>query len=585
MALLDGIKQWLATIKDKREELYMLKVKGALERMNNLQVYNPYRAGLPSSLYNDNKFTIDINEAYVWYQGDETALGDFYNNKTGMTDNVKEQSYFWYASPTDGSVRRVHSGLPKLISDTWPTVLFGNGYGINVTAYLEDGKEDVERQEQVKEMVDLLVAQDGINLKELMEKSASVESWAGDVAWKIAIDTTISPYPLLMASDPRNYEPIRVKGVLIGVKFKDYKEIDNGNKKDKYIINEIYTTDRVDGTSLIVYTADKVKDNGKIEAVQLSTVADSEIQALLEQNGVVVAEDGLSATIRFNGLKGILAWHKPNKINNADGYQAIYGESDYKGNYSNFDSFDEALSVLIEEARTNKDIRYIPTTMLAKDENGRSRRLDEFVRNYKVVEANPDQNAKNEITFSHFADKTVDHLKKAETFLGLSCAVAKISPLTLGITSAIGVANSDKTLQERSRVTAETRKKKLELWEIFLERVIYKLCEVYNYMWTVYPEVKNRASFEAIPATEKDITVNVTFPDYNEMGLLDRAKEWVEVLLKGGISTDQYVETVYGDDMTAEQKLRESNQLKIEKNIGINNPEALNINDLTEAEQ
>lgn len=585
MALLDGIRQWLATIKDKRDEAYMLKVKGALERMNNLQVYNPYKAGLPSSLYSDNKFTIELNEAYVWYQGKEQALSDYYKDYTGLTENMKESSYFWYASPDDGSVRRVHSGLPKLVSDTMATVLFGNGYDATVTAYLENGEVDTARAEQLQEMIDLLMAQDGINLKALMEKSASVESWAGDVAWKIAIDTEISPYPLLMASDPRNYEPLVIKGVLIGIKFKDYKEINVGNKKQKYIINEIYTTDKKDNTSLIVYTVDQVKDSGKIEEVSLSSVADDDIQALIQQQGVEVSEDGMSATIRFNGLKGILAWHKPNKINSADGYQAIYGESDYKGAISNFDSFDEALSVLIEEARTNKDIRYIPDQMLPKDSNGKTMKFNDFVRNYKEVHINPDQNSKNEITFSHFADKTIDHLKKAETFLGLACASMKISPLSLGLTNVIGMANSDKTLQERSRVTAETRKKKLELWEIYLERVMYKLVEVYNYMWNTYPEVKARASFESIPATEKDITINVTFPDYNEMGILDRAKEWVVVLAQGGLSTEQYVENVYGDDMTKEQKLKEVNQLKIEKNIGVNNPEALTINDLVEAEE
>jgi len=586
MGIINSINQWLTTLKDNREAKEINKLRGLLDKMNKLQVYNPYRAGIPKSLYDDNKFTKQLSESYVWFQGQESALNDFYKGKTGITENSQEASYFWYASPEDGSVRRVHSGLPKLISITMPTVLFGNGYKINATAYQEDGASvDELRSQEIQEVIDLLAAQQGINVKQLLEQSSITESWAGDVAWKIAIDTTLSPYPILMASDPRNYEPIVQKGITIGIKFKDYVEVETTNgKKVKYIINEIYTTDSKDGTSLIVYTVDMVKENGNRVSVQLNQVPDENINALINQPSVILSEDGLSATIRFDGLKGMLAWHKPNRVNASDGYNSLYGESDHVGNFSNYDAIDEAGSVIIEEARMNKDIRYIPDEMLQRDDNGRVIRLNDFVRNYKVVRHNPDQNSKNEMTFSHFADKTQQHLEKWKVFLGLACANASVSPLTLGLTNVVSMANSDKTLQERSRVTLEMRKKKLQLWGDFLEKAFYKLLETYNYMWNTYPEVKARASFEAVEASEMDMTINVSFADYNEMGVLDRAKEWSVVLTQGGISHEQYVERVYGDDMTKEQKMKEVNTIKIEKNIGLNNPELLTLADLEETQ-
>ena len=573
-------------MKDNREAKEINKLRGLLEKMNKLQVYNPYRAGIPQSLYDDNKFTKQLSECYVWFQGQESALNDFYKGRTGVTENSQEASYFWYASPEDGSIRRVHSGLPKLISDTMPTVLFGNGYKVNATVYQEDGESvDELATKEIQEVIDLLSIQQGINIKTMLEQSAATESWAGDVAWKIAIDTSLSPYPILMASDPRNYEPIVIKGITVGIKFKDYIEAESTNgKKLKYIINEIYTTDSKDDTSLIVYTVEMVKDNGNRVSVPLNQVPDENIMSLINQQGVILSDDGLSATIRFNGLKGMLAWHKPNRVNASDGYNALFGESDHIANFSNYDALDEAGSVIIEEARMNKDIRYIPDEMLMRDDNGRVQRLNDFVRNYKVVRHNPDQNSKNEMTFSHFTDKTQQHLEKWKVFLGLACANAKISPLTLGLTNVVSMANSDKTLQERSRVTIEMRKKKLQLWGDFLERVFYKLIETYNYMWNTYPEVKVKASFEAVQATERDMTLNVSFADYNEMGVLDRAKEWSTILASGGISHEQYVERVYGDDMTKEQKMKEVNTIKIEKNIGLNNPDVLTLADLEETQ-
>lgn len=579
--IIDGLKQWLTAIKDKREMKEIQHLMGVLERMNKLQVFNPYKAGIPSSLYNENKFTMDLSEAYVWFQGSEKGLSDYYTGRTGNSENTSEYSMFWYASPTDGSIRRVHAGLPRLISETMPTVLFGNGYDIKVSSFNENGENDVVREEQLQEIINTLSVQQGINIKTLLEQSAITESWAGDIAWKIAISTELSPYPILIKADPRNYEPVVIMGIEIGIIFKDYKEVESGTKKEKYVIREFYTKDSKDDTSLIQYSATLLKENGKEVSVALNSVPDEYVNGLLNQPSVEVSDDGLTATIRFNGLKGVLAFHKPNKVNASD-TNALFGVSDHYGNYTNYDSLDEAVSVLIEEARTHKDIRNIPSSMIPKNENGRMGKFNEFIRNYLVVEISPDQNSKQEITYTHFADKTEQHLKKYETFLGLACANAKISPLTLGLTNVVGMQNSDKTLQERSRVTVETRKKKLELWEDFLERVLYKLIEVYDFMWSNYPEVRAKAVIESVKATEKDITINVTFPDYNEMGILDRAKEWGQVLSTNAISIEKYVDMVYRDDLTAEQKQREVSNIKIERNIALSNPDLISMQDLEE---
>lgn len=575
------LQQTIDDYKERQADKYMNKIKGALERMNHLQVYNPYKAGLPSSLSLENRFTKELTESYVWYQGVEQALSDFYRGATGQTSNEREASYFWAKSPDDGKVRRVHSGLPKHISDTMATVLFGNGYKVDVTSYTDIATKaiDTAKTEQLTELINLLASSQGINISSLLEQSGSVESWAGDVAWKIAIDVNVSPYPILIACDPRSYEPIVIKGVTIGIKFKDYKDIKKGNETVHYEIHETYTTDVNDGTSLIIYSAEMIR-NSKDYDVRLAEVPDDDIQAMLQQPGVIVSDDGLTATIRFEGLKGILAWHKPNKVNKSYGYNAIYGENDHIGNFTNYDSLDEALSVLIDEARTNKTKRYIPDTMLKHDQYGKVEKFDEFVNNYVITTGTGDAQKSEKIDITQIADKTADHLKKYETFLGLACACAKISPLTLGITNTVSLANGDKTLQERSKTTAETRKIKLSLWSPFLEQVFYKLVEVYWFMWETYPIVRQRAAFEAIQATEKDTTINVSFPDYHEMGVLDRATLWSDIRVKGGISIEHYVDMVYGDTMTAEAKATEVSNIKIESNVGLNNPDLLNPNDI-----
>src|SRR5690606_28757098 len=104
-------------------------------------------------------------------------------------------------------------------------------------------------------------------------------------------------------------------------------------------------------------------NNDREEKVDLSEVPEVE-QIRYTSDG----EQRLNENDEFvyTGLKGMLAFEKPNKTPSHEFMSSIYGASDYEGALDSFDALDEAYSGLIAELRDNKTIRYIPENMLPR---------------------------------------------------------------------------------------------------------------------------------------------------------------------------------------------------------------------------
>jgi hypothetical protein len=426
----------------------------------------------------------------------------------------------------------------------------------------------------MNDLIAQLSKQEPVDLQGKLDASAVIESWSGDVAWKILIDNELTPYPILQAVDPRNYEPLFKKNILIGIKFKQYIELEANGRKDKYCINETYTTNS-DNDAVIVYDLEKTLTDGK--KVQSPLNALQETRELLENPYIEVLDD-YQAMFTFKGLKGMLAFRKPNKSQASDLYNSLYGKSDHYGNFDNYDAFDEIHSMIVGEIRDNRTYKYIPESMWPRDDNGRLTNLNKYATNVIKLHSDQDQNTKREVTYTQIPDKTVDHLLKWKTLLGMCCANAEISPLTLGLTDVVAMTNSDKTLQERSKATLETRKRKLESWKQFLNRVIIQLVQSYQWLSENTPNHAVNRDFEPIKVNNKQLEVLVSFGEYIEQGISDRIATWGNAKGLGTASLETVVDNIWEDDKSEEWKQLEVSRIKIEQGMSLDNPELLQLN-------
>jgi hypothetical protein len=259
-------------------------------------------------------------------------------------------------------------------------------------------------------------------------------------------------------------------------------------------------------------------------------------------------------------------------------FNSLYGKSDHHGNFDNYDALDEIYSMIVGEIRDNRTYKYIPEALWPRDDDGKLQSLDKYATNVIKLHSDQDQNTKREVTFTQIPDKTVQHLEKYKAVLGMCCANAEISPLTLGLTDVVGMNNSDKTLQERSKTTLEMRKRKLESWKAFLTKVMYQLIQSYEWLSENTPNHAVNREFEPIKISPKQLDILVTFGEYIEQGINDRLMTWGSAKQQGTASLETVVDNVWEDDKSEEWKQLEVSRIKIEQGMGLDNPELLQLN-------
>lgn len=564
MNILDKLKLYVDTQRIKRLE-------GDLKMINKKYEFNPYLVAIPE-VFNGRTFTTrKIIENWVWYSANIKALHEYYTRASNSAYNeIDEFSYFW--STAKSNVRRIHSGLPSLISDKMAIILFGSGIKINTKVYGENRNVDEILSKNATELIREIINKDSIKLNEKLEGGAIKNSWSGHIAFKLSHDATLSDVPILEITDRRNFEVIKKRGITTAIVFKTYYDVDNQRGKvEHYCLNETYTTDELDKTSLIIYELHHLLENGKDEVVDLGTLPETAVHK--DYNGY----------LRLDGMKGMLAFELPNKVSLGD--YGDYGISDYNGNYANFDALDEIISGMTAEIRDNKTIRYIPDNMIPRDAvTGALLEFDKYVNNYVKVASDIDQNPNgSEITITEIADKTTQHIEKYKSILALICANSGISPLSLGFTGFDALNNSDKTTQEKAKATLETRKRKLELWKPFIEKVILKILEYTTYMYK-----NGLTQLEGLPFVEIDYTntdIDVSFGEYIEKGLADRINLWSTAKQSGVASIETIVEGIHGDDVSDIEKQKEVARIKFEQGVAQDTPDVLQLDELPEATQ
>lgn len=419
--------------------------------------YLPEELKLNSAEY----FSRRIAEYKIWSTGNGELLRQFYSQDNGGADHGSG-NYFWRKASC--GTRMLHCGVPGLISSRMADILFGNGVNARVAVNSGDG-ESLKEDEQSEKLADGFLEEliKKLNLQANLQTAATNESWGGRCFFKLSHDLSVSPYPILETFDITQAEVVKTRGVTKAIIFKR----SYGHSDQKYRLDEIYSTD-ANGDASISYKL-FLLDGEKEDEVDLLAIPQT--AKLFNINGRG-AENGLhldeNQTFAYQGLKGMLAFEKSNRIPSLEFPGSDYGASDYEGLLGAFDALDEIFSGNMQELRTNKTRRYIPETLIQRDsETGEALPFDDFADSFvKAKEYGED--AENEIKVAQFADKTSSFTEKWKAALATVCNKVKISP------SALGVTWLEELNPSANGLTLEMRASKLRLWKPLLEEMLLK---------------------------------------------------------------------------------------------------------------
>ena len=525
--------RWLDKIIDKRIKAYG---KGVANTMQ----YNPLLVNIDIR-DNDKHLTRRLLENGVWYSGIEQDIAYFYTKEAHKYYRKGQPSesmnYFW--SKVNTNFRKIHSGIPQLISEKMVDLIVGNGYEFNI-----EGDNEDELQEYLDNIL-----KDNKFKQMLLGKSIETESWSGGVAWKLSWNPDVSEYPIIEAWQPENYTNVIVSGRVVQDIFFVY--YDKG--KRKFRLSEIYGVDKKG--AYIDY---------KLEELAFGS-SSGEVNA--EAKWIMASLSDLEQTkdlkrVSFEGYYKRLSLYKPNKLPNSEFRNSYIGESDYAGSYGAFDAVDEIISTWIQEFRDGKLHRYFPKELMLRDSSGNLNMPSDFEKEHTLYDDSPSENIdKQKIIYEQGDLRVEKHIESYKVWVTQILNNAGLSPLTVGVTGLESIDASAQSQQEREKVSIRTRNKKVEMWSEFLEEFLQITLDLY--LMTRNMQQNDDNSYQAQTLPEYDIKVN--FNDYIIKSQADRTEE-----VRNGLGTSwdilsgvRYVHKAKSE----REQLAISARLKLEKGV------------------
>ena len=500
--------------------------------------YNPLLTSM-DKIDNNKLLTRRLLENSIWYSGNEQDLSYFYRKEAKNFWRKGEASeslnYFWANLDTKQRVRKIHTGIPQLISEKMVDLIVGNGYEIKV-----EGKNEVEIQEDLDEgLADN-------KFKTLVAETIENESWSGGASWKLSYNPDISKYPIIELWQPENYTNKVVSGRIV----EDIFYVYYNKGKQQFRLCEKYGVDK-EGSYIdyelqeLIYTANGNNTNGG-EWVATS-LSDLEETKDLKR-------------ITFKGYNKKLSLYKPNKTPNSEFRGSVLGESDYAGSYGAFDALDEIASTWIQEFRDGKLNRYFPEELMLKRTSGDYDYPDDFTKDHILYADSPSENVdKQKIQYAQGDVRTEKHVETWKIWITTVLNNSGLSPLTVGVTGLESISASETSQQEREKTSIRTRNKKIEVWKEFLEDILARWVEFRH----ITKNLKMSSSGVYTVGSLPDVEIKVTFNDYIVKSKRDRTEE-----VQAGLGTSwdiltgvQYVH----DDKTEREQLALSARIKIEQ--------------------
>lgn len=354
----------------------------------------------------------------LWYHGDAYELNQFYNQLTGVNTRP-----FWGSVPTTGlEIRKIHTGLPKIIIDTLTNIVIRdlNDFDFKDTAKSEFW-DRFDRENHFKAIL----------------KSALRDCLiTGDGAFKISVDTTVSDVPILewypQEQVKFEYDRGRLKEVIF--------ENTYYSGKKKYVLSEHY------GYGYVKYELidsegnpadlDSVKETANLEDVAF------------DKSVMLAVPFVLTESDRWKGR----------------------GRSIFDGKCDNFDSLDEAYSQWVHAMRDSRPTKYIPLSFIPRNEqNGMLMKPNAFDNQFVQVDTPAKEGQTDKIELIQPVFPSSAYLETYMAALDL-CLQGIISPSTLGIdTKKLDNAEAQR---EKEKTTLYTRNSIIEVFSSVVKNLV-----------------------------------------------------------------------------------------------------------------
>ena len=476
MSLIGGIKNMLT-----KAAIKMLNIQPATDKSITIKEPLTYQG--------------NVLKNRLWYRGDPSELDQFF--KQSAYDAVSK-SRFWAAVPSeDLSIRKIHSGLPAMIVDRLSDIVIADLDVIDLgTDELNSAWEEISKDN---------------NFNELLGEAITESLITGDGAFKISMDTDISPYPIIEFFSGERVDYHYRRGRLYEILF--YTEYPVGTKT--YRLEETY------GKGYITY---KLYDDAGKE-VPLTFVDDT---ANLKN-------------ITFNGnlIMGVpLKFFKSTKFKDR-------GKSVFDSKSDSFDALDEVISQWIDAIRDGRVGKYITEDLIPKNPmTGELLKPNPFDNKFLKVGTSLAEDAKNEISMIQ-AEINYDAFVNSYNSALDMCLQGIISPSTLGID--LKKTDNAEAQREKEKTTLYTRGKIVDTLQEVIPELVVLVFKCYD-----LTTKENAGEYEA----------TVTFGEYaspsfdNVVEIVGKAKSY------GVMSIEQCVEELQGDTWTDEEKAEEVQKIK-----------------------
>ena len=450
-----------------------------------------------------------IKEYRLWYAGDGDELLNFYTNKQ-IWGNAKEpifnrnkSNYFWGISSLESDIKRVHSSIPNIIISTL----------INTIGQPNLTSKDEKSLDILREIIDKNKFYSIIKHKQL--PLTLVDGWG---AYKINFDKTFSNNPIIQYYEAENVDFIYKNNVLIGIIYKDYYRYKNKN----YVLIE---TRRINNEgSIIEYELFKLEENNEVIKADLGVIPELKNKKALIIKGYYKV---LGVPCKFY----------------YDSMNKNYGRSVYTGKIDLFDDLDQILSQASQTVRVSTPIEYFPIDLLERDAEGNPKMPKVYNRQYiaKQGQPNGDGNMDEKIQTTQPNLNLEKYSNEAKSKLDLILA-GILSPSTIGMD--LKKNDNAEAQREKEKTTINTRNNIIEEETIILKELFNLLLMIQEYIDTG-------------KITQYEYNIGIKFNEFanpsfeNEINVLGKA--WSD----GQLSTKQYVELLWGNKLSLQEKEEE----------------------------
>lgn len=487
----------------------------------------------------DNKFSeVRKNKAmllYTWYLGDSDMLTEAYINadvkvfSRNRSETRNSKTYFWSVAAMEADVKKTHSGIPRVIGKTLINILDYPSFKVMTDKVNEETKviESIEDESNTERLMDIFEEND---METLVKQQQEPMTWVmGDGVLVPYMDPSISDLPLIEFIDARNCAYEVVSGKITKVYIRKYFSQD----MDSYMLLEERGTTMFEGARTAYIKSDLFK---------LSNNTDRQISNHVTLDSIEETKD-VKPFIVVKGIDEMLA--APIIYD----YEPLTerGTSMFNEKMDLFDDLDQVLSQGANAVRLSTPVETIDESMLDSTDDGQLIIPKRFDRRYLTVRGKGVNSVGEngcgitsnvpQIDFAKYSNEALSILNNIITGL--------ISPSTIG--ADVSKKDNAEAQREKEKQTMFTRAALIKLQTLAFKKLgnlVLKMDDIAH----------NRKP--------NDYEIVVDYEEYGNPTFEAKLQALYPAFVAGGLSARKYVDELWGDSLTEDEKEKEIEYLE-----------------------